>query len=32
MKLFQKEIELNKVSWWGNRSVEISIENQYNFK
>ena len=28
----RKEIGLNKVSWWGNRAVEIRIKNQYDFK
>ncbi len=28
----RKEIGLNKVSWWGDRSVVIRIENQYDFK
>lgn len=28
----RKEIGLNKVSWWGNRAVEIKIKDQYDFK
>jgi hypothetical protein len=28
----RKEIGLNKVSWWGNRGVEIKIKDQYSFK
>lgn len=28
----RKKIGLNKVSWWGNRSVEIRIKDQYDFK
>jgi hypothetical protein len=28
----RKEIGLNKVSWWGNRAIEIRIKDQYGFK
>ena len=28
----RKTIGLNKVSWWGNRAVEICIKDQYDFK
>ena len=28
----RKKAGLNKVSWWGNRAVEIKIKNQYDFK
>ena len=28
----RKEIGLNKVSWWGDRAVEIRIKDQYDFK
>ncbi len=27
----RKEAGLNKVSWWGNRGVQIAIKNQYDF-
>jgi len=26
-----KKMGLNKVSWWGNRGVQIEIKDQYNF-
>ena len=28
----RKKIGLNKVSWWGNRAVEICIKDQYDLK
>ncbi|MBW8004110.1 MAG: hypothetical protein FVQ80_19335 [Planctomycetes bacterium] len=27
----RKKIELNKVSWWGDRALEICIKEKYDF-
>jgi hypothetical protein len=28
----RKEAGLNRVSWWGNRSVKSTLKNQYDFE
>jgi len=28
----RKDADLNRVSWWGNRGIQIQIKNQYDFE